>query len=489
MTKVVTSFKRLHGCFCILFIALIIFSCKEEPKHSEGKRLAEIHCATCHLFPEPEILPRKVWGEKIMPNMGLKMGMSHGPLYSYGDSESTKNLKPTLPQEDWNKIVHYYINTSESKTPTYPIQTIETSSIFKTYTYTYDSIPLVSMTTFDKTTGNLLLGDALSSSIVTINNSGDIIETEKFKSPPVKAITKDSLKYILTIGHLNPSDDAKGALKIGNSLIDSLIRPVDFLVKDIDKDGLDDIFVCNYGNAIGNFSIYKNNGSQNYSQEIIYPLSGSIKVEMTNIDDDANEEIVVLFAQEHEIFMVWDYENNTFTGKRVAQFQPAFGSVDFELKDMNMDGLKDIIVGNGDNSDFSTVLKNFHGIRVLLNMGNSEFKESYFYPMHGVSKLKVEDFDMDGDMDIMAISHFGDFTNTSFKSVQLLTNEGNLKFTPHQIKGLPDFRWQTMDVVDYDNDGDKDVFIGSFNLDIGPQESDISQKPKVAWIKLENLLK
>ncbi len=481
--------QRLAGCVkhaSLLLITLLLFSCSEKPEHEQGRQLAEFHCASCHLFPEPSILPRRTWGENIIPNMGLKMGMSRGPLYSYGDAKTTKNLNPIMPQEDWDKIVHYYLNTSENKVSMDTIPNQVASAIFEAYPYTYDSIPLVSMISFDSDNGTLLLGDAHRNLLLTVETSGNIIHTQLLESPPVKVQNKDSLSYVLTIGNLNPSDEAKGKLSFGNKVIDSLIRPVDFLINDINSDGFEDIFVCNYGNTIGDFSLYQNVNNEDYVKKIIHPISGAIKVEMANMDADADNEIIVLFAQEHETIMIWDYENANFKGKNVAQFQPAFGAVDFQLVDMDSDGDKDIIIGNGDNSDFSTVLKNFHGVRILLNLGNKEFKEEYFFPMHGLSKLKVVDFDLDGDMDIIGISNFGNFSDPKFKSVQLLINQGSMNFKPYFIENLPDFRWQTIDISDYDNDGDPDVFIGSFDMNIGPKESDVSNRKKIAWVRLEN---
>jgi len=441
------------------------------------------------MYSEPAILPRRVWGEKILPNMGLKMGISHGPIYTYGDSETQANLNPTLSQEDWDRIVHFYLNESENSIPKYVIEDQEISNLFEPYIFSRDSLSVISMTSYDQKNDKLFLGNANAFELLTLDNNGAIRNSEKMESPPVKKTVKDSLDYVLTIGNINPSDEAEGKLKIGKNVIEGLKRPVDFLIYDIDSDSYDDIFVCNYGNNVGDFSLFKNLKNGTYNKEIIHPLSGAIKVEMANMDIDEGNEIVVLFAQEHELIMIWDYENNSFKGKEVAQFQPAFGSVDFQLRDMDGDGLKDIIVGNGDNSDLSTVLKNFHGIRILLNKGDKAFSEDYFFPIHGVSKVVAEDFDLDGDIDIMAISNFGDFTNPKFKSVQLLLNEGELKFRPKSISGLPDFRWQTIDASDYDNDGDIDLFLGAFNLNIGPEESNISDRKSISWVRLENKIK
>ena len=468
---------------------LFLLGCTTKDKHAEGEKLARSYCASCHLFPDPTLLPRRVWGEKILPNMGLQIGMAHGPIYSYGNPEANKNLNPIMPQEEWDKIVHYYLNESENSIPKYPIQDQEYSTLWEPHIYAVDSLPIITMISYDEKSKNLFLGDGSNSRLLTLDMDGNVLSSEKLDSPPVKIIYRDSLQYLLTIGVLSPSDEPKGKLRVGDNLIEELTRPVDLLIKDINQDGNDDIFVCSYGNNIGDFSWFENLGNESYTKRLIYPLSGAIKVEIANMDADEENEIVVLFAQEHELIMIFDYENNVFTGKKAFQFQPAFGSVDFQLSDMDGDGLKDIIIGNGDNSDLSIVLKNFHGVRVLLNKGNKEFSEDYFLPIHGVSKIVAEDFDLDGDTDILSVSNFGDFTDPKFRSVQFLRNEGGLKFKPEYINGLPNFRWQTIDVSDYDNDGDKDAFIGAFKLNLGPKESYISDTTKISWVKLENKLK
>lgn len=487
-----SKIRESASIFGIMFgICFLLFftSCTKTNRHIKGQKLAKVHCASCHLHSEPSILPRRIWGEQILPNMGLKMGMSHGPLYAYGDPDTLKNLVPTIPQEDWDNIVHYYLNKSENNIPEYPKPKHLSSELFKPHPFLIDSVFALSMTSFAEESGHLYLGNALNSELLRLDRNGKILSLEKLNSPPVKLVFKDSVNYILTIGNMNPSDEAKGKLMAGPNTIEGLTRPVDFLIRDIDLDGDDDIFICNYGNNRGDFSLFENLKNGLYQKHVIHPFSGAIKVEMKNMDDDEEDEIVVLFAQEHESIMIWDYDNLSFTGKKVVQFHPAFGSVDFQISDMNGDGLNDIVLANGDNADLSPVLKNFHGIRVLLNKGNKEFSEAYFSQMHGASKVRAEDFDLDGDVDMLAISNFGDFTNEAFKSVQLLINEGDMAFKSKIIKELPDFRWQTIDLSDYDKDGDMDIFLGAFKVDIGPEESSISDKDNISWVKLENTSK
>jgi hypothetical protein len=459
-------------------------------KQIEGEKLAKVYCASCHLFPEPSVLQKDMWVENILPNMGHKMGMTHhGPIYyDLVVGENEKKNPAILSQDQWEKIVLYYMSFSPEKESPKLLDVLESTSLFEPYLFSNDSISneFITLIKFDTIKRKLFIGDGKNLSLEVLNIHGDIIETEKLKSPPVKLVYKDSIRYLLTIGELNPSDDASGKLYVGNRLVDSLIRPVDFLVNDVDADGFEDVFVCNYGNSIGDFSLYHNIKDEQYKKEILYPSSGAIKVAYENMDDDDALEIVVLFAQEHETLMIWDYENGNFKGNRVLQFQPAFGSVDFQLCDIDSDGDNDIILCNGDNADLSLALKNYHGVYVFLNEGRNKFEQSYFYPMHGASKLSVGDFDLDKDLDILLISNFGNFSDPNFKSVQFLENKGNMKFNPKSIAKLPNSRWQTLNVSDYDLDGDLDVFIGAFNLDIGPKESYVDNKDKISWVKLEN---
>jgi hypothetical protein len=41
----------------------------------------------------------------------------------------------------------------------------------------------------------------------------------------------------------------------------------------------------------------------------------------------------------------------------------------------------------------------------------------------------------------------------------------------------------------YDNDGDLDLLLGSFNLNLGTKESSILNRENISWVKLKNLIK
>lgn len=469
---------------------MLFYGCKKGEEPSKGELLARNYCASCHLFPDPDLLSKDVWMTETIPEMGLRLGMSHhGP--EYYDNGFNKAIYPEnmmMSQEDWERLVMYYKIMAPQEITLYKQEKLKESNVFeaKAYAYNGKNSSIVTMIEYNVKDEKLYLGDGEKASLITLNTDGDLLAVKKLKSPPVKIQFKDTSNVMLSIGSLYPSDVKKGVLNIGVHRIDSLIRPVDFIIKDVDKDGFEDALISEFGNTVGNLVWYKNNANNNYSRRVIYPFSGSIKMEYGDLDGDGNEELVAMLAQESESIIVFSFEDGKFYSRKIKQFHPAFGLNDFQLVDFNNDDLLDIVISNGDNADYSSVLKNYHGVRVYLNNGDFEFTESYFYPYHGASKVEVADFNLDGKLDILTISNFGDLTDSNFESLVLLTNIGDLNFNANKIKNIPRTGWQTIDVKDFDNDGDKDVFIGAFGIKLGPKESIKDNEAKMSWIKLIN---
>ncbi|WP_298238584.1 FG-GAP-like repeat-containing protein [uncultured Algibacter sp.] len=485
--------KQLKSYYRIMFfvsITVMFLGCQSEQKQSKGERLAKNMCSSCHLFTEPALLTKEVWDANTLPEMGLRLGMSkHGKrLYAKTKEGVYFPKQPLLSQEDWDAIVAYYIESAPDSIVTKKQHIANTSNLFKCQTFSYGFQPstIITMAAFNSYDKSLYLGDGRLSSLFVVDMDGKIIKKEKLDSPPVKITFQDSVKSVLTIGSLYPSNRPLGILKLGDKKIDSLTRPVDFLVKDINSDGFEDVLISEFGNNIGSLVWYENLKDKNYKRHTILNLPGSIKMDYADINQDNVEDLLVLVSQESETLYALNFHDGEFQQTNLIQHQPAFGSNDFQVTDIDMDGDKDIILSNGDNADYSTILKDFHGVRIFVNDGKGEFSETYFYPFHGASKVVVDDFNLDGKKDMLAIANFGDFNDENYTSVVLLLNQGGLNFKPYAIPDVPKYRWQTMDLADIDDDGDKDILIGAFNINIGPEESVLKKVPKVSWIKLEN---
>ena len=181
-------------------------------------------------------------------------------------------------------------------------------------------------------------------------------------------------------------------------------------------------------------------------------------------------DVMVLVSDAREgLHLLMNQGDGGFELQTVFETDSAYGHTFLELNDFNADGLMDALVVNGDNvdSDPYNTLKNYHGVRIYLNRGDLQFEEAWFYPMYGAFIAKAADFDVDGDLDIAAVSFYPDFTDPDRESFAYLENQGGLEFVPSTSDELNNGRWMTMDIGDIDGDSDVDVVLGGSYLDIG----------------------
>ena len=79
-------------------------------------------------------------------------------------------------------------------------------------------------------------------------------------------------------------------------------------------------------------------------------------------------------------------------------------------------------------------LKRDQGIRIYLNRGDLQFVQTYFYPMYGVYGAELEDFDLDGDLDIAAIAFHPDFSPESRKTSYFWSKRTRSFFCPEPTR-------------------------------------------------------
>ncbi len=425
--------------------------------------------------------------------MKFRMGLDINPLMGLPDEELTK-IAPLLPQramiseDDWQSIVNYFSNNAPDslliENPITPdtLQQFDVSEVRLPVKH----VPLITLVKFDSARKQLFVGDRFSK-LYQLNNKFTLTDSIVTPSPASDIILRPrATPLILTMGIMDPNEQDAGRLSAWNTnndsltmMIDSIKRPVHATFADLDRDGDNDYVISAFGNFGGSLDAYEDKGSAGFTKHRIHFLPGTRKTIVRDLNADGLPDLVALITQGDEQITAYINEGNfKFSTKILLRFPPVYGSSYFDLADMNSDGHEDIVYSNGDNSDYSTILKPYHGLRIFLNVGKDKFSESWFHPMHGAFQFVVRDFDHDNDLDIAAISFFPDFSLQPEQSFLYFENN-NLQFRASTTPLASNGRWIVMETADFDEDNDEDIILGAldFNIQV-PQQTFIHWREK-----------
>ncbi|WP_409014431.1 MULTISPECIES: FG-GAP repeat domain-containing protein [Dyadobacter] len=249
--------------------------------------------------------------------------------------------------------------------------------------------------------------------------------------------------------------------------ITGLRRPLQTSAADFNQDGKTDFVVSAFGHNQGGLYVFRQMQGGKFEKAAVREMAGATQSVTGDFNGDGWPDIIALFAHAQE--GIWLFTNNQkggFTEKELLRFPPVYGSSSFQLADFNADGLPDILYTAGDNSDYSRILKPYHGIYIFLNKGNFQFDKKWFYPANGATKAMAADFDGDGDLDIASIAFFADLIHNPGEKFLYFQNESvksALKFQAFSPPIAQYGRWICMDVKDWDGDGDPDVVLGNYS--------------------------
>lgn len=463
-----------HALFISICILYIIVGCKTR---SQEEQLAKSYCASCHMFPSPELLDKKTWQHSVLPQMAFKMGfvdvalMEKIPYEDLPTALRTIPSSPVLTKQELDLIRQYYIKNAPD-TIILPkrdvINSIEQFEPLLPASFQNHSITLLK---FDSLSHKLYVGTA-SSELHVLDHTLTSIDSVKLPSPPSHLLLDGTNIFITSMGIMAPSDQAKGqllyfknTLRDLSSLLDSLQRPVHVEKSDLNADGNDDLIISAFGNLTGALLLFEGHANGEYSKHTLNASPGTRKVIVKDFNNDGLKDIIALITQGDERIVLFQNTGNLkFKEKVLLRFPPVYGSNYFEIADFNHDGHFDILFTNGDNGDYSIILKPYHAVRIFENDGENNFKETWSFNMPGASQAIAKDFDQDGDLDIAAISFFADFVNTPEQTFLYFENKGKNVFVAHSNPVSAWGRWWVMETGDYDNDHDVDIILGSMNI-------------------------
>ncbi|MDX2071841.1 MAG: FG-GAP-like repeat-containing protein [Haliscomenobacter sp.] len=479
---------------------------------ARGEALAKVRCATCHAYPDPALLPQGTWEAYILPRMGYMLGIypddtTRNDLIEKGLAEEKVLAAGVFPEkaqislEDWEAIQAFYLAKAPEDFPPYEIAAIEPDQ--KQFTLKipdYRLSPPSSTMVHIARGGGLYVGDANSKAMYLFDKDLKLQKAANVKEGAVDIAEMDDRLLITVMGSFSPTDAASGfVFQLPTSpqlqplvLMDKLQRPVHTAWGDLNGDKRLDAVISEFSKYTGTLGWWEQNADGQFQKHLLAKRPGATCSYLRDINQDGKMDIIALYGQGDEgIYAYLNDGKGQFREQSWLRFPPTYGSSFFTLYDFNADGHEDILYTCGDNADYPPVLKPYHGIRIYTNNGKNEFKESWFYPLHGAYKALPGDFDQDGDVDLAAIAFFPDFGKALPSSFVYLENQGQLQFKGSTFPAANLGRWITMETGDYDRDGDVDLVLGSLAFEVIPDRGEVARwvEKGLPFVVLENTKK
>ena len=466
-------------------------------------RLVRTACGSCHLPPSPDLLPSALWDTVVLPRMGQFMGhyatpvereQLLGPAGPERDRLAAANVyptEPTLTEAEWDAVRAYYLRLAK---PTLPATTFApaapTSGFRARFPELFLSPP---STTYVGFRGNrLLLGDVNKETVVVLNDRLRPVARLPLGRGLTDATGWTIGSFAVAIGSFSPTERGTGTLHAltaaGPQLIGrGLQRPTSVVAVDPDADGQPELLVTEYGKWTGRLSRWRKAGG-GWQASTLTERPGALRVRVDPLATQPT--IYVLFGQGREEIVRYVFAAGIWNPEVVQRFPPSYGSSSLWLTDWDDDGHTDLLYTNGDNADYRSPVKPYHGIRLFRGAANGTFTEAFFLPFPGAYAALPGDFDGDGRKDLAAISFFPDFTASEPSGAVVFTQSSPGTFAARPLPAAGAHRYLTLAAGDYDGDGDTDLAAGCLAMEPVPDDGRLAGwvangLPAVIWENLQ----
>ena len=148
MNKVIFDFKYL----IITLFLFVLAGCSKNSTTSKGAVLFDTQCARCHIAPDINHLPKELWANAVLPEMGARMGIKDVDFKPYKgmgfeEMEIVHNSAiypfiPALNEADWKILKEYIINNAPDSLPKIKVEVnAKPQTIFTSHPISLDTVP------------------------------------------------------------------------------------------------------------------------------------------------------------------------------------------------------------------------------------------------------------------------------------------------------------------------------------------------------------
>ena len=410
-------------------------------------------CMRCHLFPDPQILPRELWRDQIVTMQELSKSL---PL-EFGGSSIGFSLRETVEWYEAQAPEVYALPRSLTQKGSAPIRFHK-----RDLSLGPEGIPAIA--TVERLEAGQFGGrgfvlsavDMLNGSVYLISRSDGPLRIGS-AGTPVRAVPGDLNGDGLTdlvvsdLGVLVLSDELAGRVVVAlqspdgsfafEPILEGVGRVADARPLDVDLDGDLDVVVASFGwRRSGGVYLLRNetvaDGPLDFRKETIVSRAGAVSVvPIPARQPNMGPGFAVAFAQQYEIVSAFypvsaqsngnagatdnaekaSATENDETAKgdaaRGSGYEehvlyraphPNWGMSNLEAVDLDGDSDIDFLLAHGDTLDDGFAFKPYQGVMWLENRGGGEYEAHRIGTLYGAHRAEAADFDGDGDLDVVA---------------------------------------------------------------------------------------
>ena len=465
----------------MLVLPLVICGCDSRKSPSIGKPsqpifnadqvvIIEKFCGHCHASPRPDSFARHEWRAEVAQGFRFY--------------EAAEGLSLVVPDQE--TVVAYYESLAPITIPRPTPAEVESQSLFHAVKLSnVETAEAVSSMVSDGETQSIFCSDMRTGAILSWSlseGSREVARPVEFSNPcrlTMVDLKNDGRREMLVsdLGSFFPEDHQKGSIwKLDAEtgwqaarILQGISRVCDVQASDFDLDGDIDLVVAEFGwRRTGRLLLLWNDSEitpDSWRLEVLDRRHGAIDVPIADVNADGLPDIVAVISQEfEEVVCYLNQGEGVFRPELVfAAGDPSFGSSGIQLVDFDRDGDIDVVHTNGDSFD-SSYVKPFHGVRWLENKGTFPFEVHEIVKMPGVHDVAVGDIDLDGDLDMAAVSLLPPSvlsTQKNLPSVIWLEQLSSGGFQQHVVENGESHHAACI-LSDQDLDGDLDIATSNF---------------------------